>query len=63
LLRCAGLFLLEVREVWPRSPGVLSLSLAFLIGHIYLATIGPTPWSHLQAMTMGRETDARAAGE
>lgn len=39
------------------------LFLAFLIGHIYLATVGPTPWSHLRSMTIGREAPAPVAGD
>lgn len=29
----------------------------FLIGHVYLTTTGPTPWSHLRAMITGKESD------
>ena len=39
------------------------LFLAFLIGHIYLATIGPSPWSHLRAMTVGQETPVPTEGD
>jgi thiosulfate reductase cytochrome b subunit len=39
------------------------LFLAFLIGHIYLATIGPTPWTHLRSITVGQETPVRTVGE
>ena len=34
------------------------LFVAFLIGHIYLATTGPTPGALLRAMTTGRNTEA-----
>jgi thiosulfate reductase cytochrome b subunit len=33
------------------------LFMAFLIGHIYLATTGPTPFSLLRAITAGRESN------
>ncbi len=36
------------------------LFLAFLLGHIYLATTGTTPWSLLRAMTTGDEKAAEA---
>jgi thiosulfate reductase cytochrome b subunit len=44
----------KVGGLWVLGPAhVLGsyLFLAFLIGHIYLATTGPTPWSLLKAMT------------
>jgi len=34
------------------------LFLSFLIGHIYLATTGRTPWSHLRSMITGWEEPA-----
>jgi thiosulfate reductase cytochrome b subunit len=37
--------------------------LAFLIGHIYLATTGPTPMSLLRAIVTGREISQTAPGE
>ena len=39
------------------------LFLAFLIGHIYLATIGPSPLTHLRAMTVGQETPVETEGD
>lgn len=39
------------------------LFLAFLIGHIYLATTGPTPLSLLRAMTTGREKPVQSTGD
>jgi thiosulfate reductase cytochrome b subunit len=38
------------------------LFLAFLIGHIYLATTGTTPWSLLRAIITGRENPIQNAG-
>ena len=39
---------------WPTPRGLFFL--AFLIGHIYLATTGHTPWSLLRAMITGYES-------
>lgn len=37
------------------------LFLAFLLGHLYLATIGPTPTTHLRAMITGKLPPSTAA--
>ena len=37
------------------------LFLAFLVGHIYLSTTGPTPWTLLRAITTGNAAPAREA--
>ena len=39
------------------------LFLAFLIGHIYLATIGPSPWTHLRSMTVGQQMPVSTEGD
>jgi hypothetical protein len=36
--------------------------LAFLIGHIYLATTGPTPWSLVRAMITASPEDENVTG-
>ncbi len=35
---------------------------AFLLAHVYLGTIGPTPWAHLATMIIGYE-EIEPAGE
>lgn len=39
------------------------LFVTFLIGHLYLATTGATPWSLLRAMITGDQTPIRNAGD
>ena len=59
--KIAGLATLGLGSISLVHTAAAFMMLAFVIGHLYLATLGPTPLSHIKAMITGwEETDETA---